>query len=72
MWRQLSDGNPTISCQRAGVPSARSIVSEGALVREVPPAEELAESVAKERQCLRYHRSKEREESATSATSEGS
>ena len=42
-----------------------------ALVREVPPAEEPAESAAKEHQCVRYHRSKEREESATRTTAEG-
>ena len=33
-------------------------------MREVPPAEEPAESAAKERHCVRYHWSKEREESA--------
>ena len=41
-----------------------------ALVREVPPAEEPAEITAKERQCVRNRRLKEREESATRATAE--
>ena len=58
------NGNPTITYQRAGISSARSTAPGGALVREVPLAEEPAESAAKERQCVRYHRAKEREESA--------
>ena len=41
------------------------------MVREVPPVEEPGESTAKEQQCVRYHRSKERKESATRATTEG-
>ena len=36
-------------------------------VRQVPPAEEPAESAAKKRQCYRRHRSKERDECATSS-----
>ena len=40
----------------------------GALVRE---AEEPAESVAKECQYVRYHRSKERERSTTKASAKG-
>ena len=35
------------------------------LVRQVPLAEEPAESAAKKRQCYRRHRSKERDECAT-------
>ena len=34
-------------------------------IRQVPPTEEPAESVAKKRQCYRRHRSKERDECAT-------
>ena len=41
-----------------------------ALVREVPPAEEPAESATKKRQCERSHRSKERDECATRASAE--
>ena len=37
----------------------------GMLVRQVPPAEESAESASKKRQCDRRHRSKERDECAT-------
>ena len=40
----------------------------GALVREMSPAEESAESAAKERQFVRYHESEEREKSANRAT----
>ena len=61
-------GNPTIASQRAGISSARSAAPGGALVRDVPPIEEPAESAAKESQCVRYHRSKEREESASIAS----
>ena len=46
-------------------------MSGAALVLQMPPAEEPTESAAKEHQCIRYHRSKEREESATRATAEG-
>ena len=55
---------PTVTCQRAGISSARSTASGRALVRGVPSAEEPTESAAKERQCVRHHRSKEHEESA--------
>ena len=57
--------NSIITCQGAGISSARSTAPEGALVREVPPAGEPAQSAPKERQCVRYHQSKEREESTT-------
>ena len=43
---------------------ARSTAAGGALVGEVPPAEKPAESAAKEHQCVRHHRSKERKKSA--------
>ena len=58
------------------LPESRDIIGlvnsarRGALVREVPPAEEPAESAAKKCQCVRYHRSKGREEYATRATAE--
>ena len=42
----------------------------GALVRQVPPVEEPAESAAKKHQCNRSHRSNEREECATRAPAE--
>ena len=58
------NGDPTVTCPRAGISSARSTASGKALIRGVPPAEKPAESAAKERQCVRYHRSKEHEESA--------
>ena len=70
MWRGPSGGNPTITCQRAGISSARSTAPGEALVREVPPAEKLAESAAKEFQCVRSHWSKTNEESTTRATAE--
>ena len=44
--------------------------ARGALVRQVPPVEELAESATKKRQCDRSHRSKERDECATRAPAE--
>ena len=65
------NGNPTINHQRAGMSSARSTATGGALVREVPPVEEPTESAAKERQCVRYHGSKEHEECATGASAKG-
>ena len=69
MWRRPRlNGDPTIICQRPGTSSDRSTAPEGALVREVPSAEDPAESATKERQCTMYHRSKEREESATRAS----
>ena len=37
----------------------------GVRVRQVPPAEEPAESASKKRQCYRRHRAKERDECAT-------
>ena len=47
MWRRSRlIGNPTITCQRAGISSARSTAPGGALVREVPSVEEPAESAA--------------------------
>ena len=50
------------TCQRPRIPPAQSTVLEGALVREVPPAEEPAESAAKGRQCVLTHQSEERRE----------
>ena len=61
-WPRLN-GSPTITCQRVGISSVRSTAPREVLVRDVPSAEEPAESAAKERQCVRYHRSKKREES---------
>ena len=58
------NGDPTIICQSAEISSTRSTTPGEGLVREVPPVKEPAKSAAKERQCVRYHRSKEREESA--------
>ena len=63
---------PHGTCRRAGniigpVDSAR----RGALVREVPPAEEPAESAAKKGQCEMSHRSKERDEYAIRAIAVG-
>ena len=58
------------------LPESRSIIGSvdsarrGALVREVPPAEQPAESAAKKRQCERSHRSKECDECATRAPAE--
>ena len=58
------------------LPESRNIIGSvdsirsGALVREVPPAGESTESVAKKRQCERSHRSKERDECATRASAE--
>ena len=72
MWRRPRlNGNPMVICQREGILSAGSIAPGGASEREAPLAEEPAESTAKERQCVRYHRSKEREESATRASAKG-
>ena len=67
-----SEREPCGTCKRAGkvigpVDSAR----KGALVLEVPPAEEPAESAAKKRQCERSHRSKEHDECAIRATAAG-
>ena len=56
------------------LPESRNIIGSadsarrGELVRSVPPAEEPAESAAKNRQCDRSHRSKERDECATRAS----
>ena len=50
------------TCQTARIPPAQSTVLEGALVRKLPPAEEPAESAAKERQCVLRHQSEERRE----------
>ena len=47
------------------MPSARSTAPDGALEREVQPAEEPAESAVKKHQCIRYHRSKERKDSTS-------
>ena len=67
-----SEREPHGTCQRAGniigpVDSAR----RRALVREVRPAEEPAESAAEKSQCERSHRSKERDECAIRATAAG-
>ena len=59
------NGDPTIICQRAGISSAWSTAPGEALVCEVPPVEEPTKRAAKERQCVRYHRSKERRDSAS-------
>ena len=48
--------------------TAPDSVRRGALVRQVPPAEEPTESAVKKRQCERSHRSKERGECAIRAT----
>ena len=66
-----SEHEPRGTCQRVGntigtVDSAR----RGALVRQLPPAEEPAESDAKKRQCEKSHRLKERDECATRASAE--
>ena len=61
------NGDSTIICQRVGMLSVRSTAPGGALVREVSPVEEPAESAAKKRQCVRYHWPKERKKSAKSA-----
>ena len=53
------------------LPESRDTISPVNTASEVSPIEEPAESVAKERQCVRYQRSKKREESATRATVEG-
>ena len=47
------------------IPGSVYITRREVLVRQVPPAEEPAESAAKKRQCYRRHRSKERNECAT-------
>ena len=64
-------GTPKVTCQREGTSTARS-TAPGALERQVPPAEEPAESSAKNRQCDRSHRSKEGNECATRASAEES
>ena len=57
-------------------PESRKIVGtvdsarRTALVRQVPPTEESAESAAKERQCERSHQSKECDECATRVSAE--
>ena len=60
-----SEWEPHGTCQRAGNIIGSVDCARGALVRQVPPAEEPAESVAKKRQCDKSHRSKERDECAT-------
>ena len=60
--------NATDSASVRGDIGRRSIISpvnsarRGALIREVPPIEAPIESAAKERQCVRRYRSKERRE----------
>ena len=52
-------GAPRLPARREGPVDS---VRRGALIRQVPPAEEPAESAAKKRQCVRSHRLKERRE----------
>ena len=61
--------NPTMLTREKETPS-ETPPAAGALVRQVPPAEEPAKSAAKKRQCDRSHRSKERYECATRALAE--
>ena len=66
------NGNSTVRAKRVGnIIGPFDSSKRGALVREVPPAEEPAESAAKKRQCERSHRSKERDECAIRATVAG-
>ena len=66
-----SEQEPRDTCQRVGnIIGTVDSVRRGALVRQVPSAEEPAESAVKKRQCERNHRSKERDECTTRALAE--
>ena len=68
-----SERGPHGTCLRAAnIIGAVDSARREALVREVPLAEELAESATKERQCERNLWSKERDECAIRATAAGS
>ena len=64
------EGTSRSPAREQGLIGPVNTARRGALVYEVPPAEEPVEGTAKESQCVRYHRSQKREESATRATTE--
>ena len=63
-----SEREPHGTCQRAGNITGSVYSARGALVHQVPPAEEPTKSTAKKRQCDRRHRSEERNYGATTAS----
>ena len=67
-----SERGPHGICQRAGnIVDPFDNARRGALVRELPPTEETANSATKKRQCESSHRTKERDEYAIRATAVG-
>ena len=64
--------NPAVpTCQKVGNIIGSVDCTRGALVRQVPSAEEPAGSTAKKRQRDRSHQSKERDECATRTSATG-